>query len=94
MDPEKSVATAIGMPVKFGDKKKGGRGLRTGAPPVILQAQSYGFIPLDTPEQLRQWESDARLFYGVDVDASKLGGVACETCSCGCSDDCGMMEMA
>lgn len=92
MEDNSRISTAIGMPIKLGEGDAS-RAPRTGAPPVVLQAQAYGFIPLDTPEQLRQWESDARLFYGIDVDASRLAGVACETCSCGCSDDCGLMQM-
>jgi hypothetical protein len=93
MESESKESTAIGTPIRFGEGDSG-RAVRSGVPPVVLQAQAYGFVPLETPEQLRQWESDARLFYGIDVDASRLAGVAAETCSCGCSDDCGLMQMA
>lgn len=85
-----SVETALGNPIRFG-ADGAGRAIKAGLPPVVLHAQAYGYIPLETPEQLRQWESDVRTFYGVDVDASGLAGVAAETCSCGCTDDCGML---
>jgi hypothetical protein len=92
MNDREKVPTSIGSPVKFG-KGETGQAIRTGAPPIVFQAQTYGYIPLETPEQLRQWEADARTFYGVDIDASRLAGVACETCSCGCSDDSGIQQM-
>jgi hypothetical protein len=83
------VPTAIGAAVTLG--KEIGAQIRTGQLPVVLQAQPFGFIPLETPEQLKQFEEDLRAFYGISVDASQLRGRACETCSCGCSDDCGFM---
>lgn len=87
---DERVATAIGGRLRLGEGDLG-RAVKTGTPPIVLQAQTYGYIPLESPEQLRQWESDVRDFYGIDVDASGLAGVACETCSCGCTDDCGML---
>ena len=92
MTERAEVPTAIGSPVKLGAGDDG-RAVLSGAPPVILQAQAYGYIPLESPEQLRQWEADVQKFYGVAVDASRLAGVACETCCCGCSDDSGMLQM-
>jgi hypothetical protein len=67
------------------DKSK----MTTGVPPVVLQAQPDGFIKLSTPDELKQWEEDVKNFYGIAIDASRVQ--ACETCSGGCSDDCGMM---
>jgi hypothetical protein len=92
MNERSDDSTAIGSPLRFGEGVTG-RTIKSGAPPVVFQAQAYGYIPLETPEQLRQWEADARKFYGVDVDASGLARIACETCSCGCSDDCGIEVM-
>jgi len=60
-----------------------------GLPPVVLQAQPDSFIALRTPAEIKQWEADVLNFYGVKIDAS--GITPCETCSGGCSDDCGMM---
>jgi len=93
MADSKRAATAIGELVqpqaKVGDKE-----IILGEPPLILQAQPYGYVQLETPEELKQWEEDLRNFYGISLDATSVAGLrACETCSCGCSDDCGILEM-
>ena len=88
--PEKGkVATAIGQPLAAKGKRVDAR-LAVGTAPVVFQVQTFGFVPLEKPEELKQWEDDLRTFYGLDIDASALAGRACETCSC-CTDDCGMM---
>lgn len=87
MAQEQRVPTAIGEPVVAGREPEGVK-VRLGQPPVIFQTQVHGFIPLEQPEQLKQWEEDALRFYGVSVDASNLRGIAGESCSGGCSDDC------
>jgi hypothetical protein len=58
-----------------------------GVPPVVLQLQVTGYIPLEKPEELKQWEADLKLYHGVDLKSSNA--YACETCSACCSDDCG-----
>jgi len=65
------------------------RGTTAGRPPVILQAQPDSFIHLTSPADLKQWEEDVKNFYGISIDATKVA--ACETCSGGCSDDCGVL---
>jgi hypothetical protein len=87
-DTEK-VATAIGEPLERAGKGVHAR-LAVGTPPVVFQVQNFGFIPLEKPEELKQWEDDLRNYYGLNVDASALAGRACETCSC-CTDDSGLM---
>jgi hypothetical protein len=93
MAQEGKPPTALGQPITLGSEALAREGLepRVGTPPVVLQTQPHSFIPLERPEQLRQWEDDLRTFYGVSVDAARLQGHACETCSCGCTDDCGLM---
>lgn len=91
MAQERAVPTAIGQPIEFGGEAARGMGIKAGKPPLVLQTQTYAYIPLEQPEQLQQWEADLRDFYGISVDASELRGVACETCSCGCSDDSGFL---
>lgn len=66
--------------------------IKIGKPPVILQSQAYGYIPLESPAQLKQWQDDLRTHHGISLDASGLGGIAAETCSAGCSDACDMLE--
>lgn len=88
----RKVPTALGEPLALGQKIAEGVTIKPGRPPVVLQTQAYAYVPLDRPEQLKQWEEDLRTFYGISVDASGFAGVACETCSCGCTDDCGFME--
>jgi hypothetical protein len=61
-----------------------------GIPPIVLQLQVDGFVVLEKPEELKQWEDDVKLFHGVEINASSLR--ACETCSGGCSDDCGILR--
>lgn len=86
------VTTAIGQPLPTGEHEKADLArIKIGQAPVIFQTQSFGHVPLERPEELRQWEEDLRTYYGITVDASALAGRACETCSC-CTDDCGMME--
>jgi hypothetical protein len=69
-----------------------------GTVPVVLQVQPSGYIPLTTPEQLRQFEAELKKFTGLDVKLEAQVGTqaalmrACETCSCGCSDDCGYVR--
>jgi hypothetical protein len=54
-----------------------------GKPPVILRLQPSGFVKIETPEEIRQWEKDVRNFFGISIDAS--GMVPCETFENGCS---------
>jgi hypothetical protein len=82
------AATAIGEivqpPGRVGDRQ-----VTLGEPPLILQSQPYGYVELETPEELKQWEEDLRNFYGITLDATNVAGLrAGESCSCGCSDDC------
>jgi hypothetical protein len=65
---------------------------QSGPPPVILQAQPTGHIVLTTPAEIAQWEKDVHDFYGLNLKVAAGGMRACETCSGGCSDDCGLME--
>ena len=88
MEGRQRVATAIGAPLALGQKEAD---IQVGQPPIVLQTQSYGYVVLDKPEQLKQFEQDLRNFYGISIDASGIGGRACETCSCGCSDDSGLL---
>lgn len=83
------VSTALGEPITIGKLKD--VAVELGKPPVVLQVQAHAYIPLDRPEQLEQFEADLRKFYGISMDGAELRGHACETCSCGCSDDCGLM---
>jgi len=91
MADNQMVATAIGQPLTPGKDRADLVKVKTGPAPVVFQTQTFGYVPLERPEELRQWEEDLRNFYGINVDASSLAGRACETCSC-CSDDCGMLE--
>lgn len=80
-----SNQTALGA--RINDTK-----IKIGRPPVILQSQAYGYIPLKSPEELKQWQNDLQTYHGISLDASGLAGIACETCSAGCSDSCDMLE--
>ena len=75
---------------KIGDSLKGLK-RKKGVPPVILQLQPTSFVVLSKPEELKQWEEDVKRFHGVDISARAINGRACETCSAGCTDDCGIM---
>lgn len=78
------VSTAIGSIVP---KDR----IRKGTPPVILQAQVDGFVPLETPAELKQWQDDLKTLTGISMDASKLAGIAGECCCGGCSDMCDLL---
>lgn len=58
-----------------------------GAPPLAYYPVPDGRIVFKTQEQLDAWQSEIRARLGVDLDG-KLG-LAAETCSAGCTDDCG-----
>jgi hypothetical protein len=62
-----------------------------GAPPVVFAVQPTHFIRIDSPEELKQFQQDLQNFFGINIEASRMAGHACETCSGGCTDDCGMM---
>jgi hypothetical protein len=91
MAEAQTVTTAIGQPLAPGKDRADLANIKIGQAPIVFQTQSFGYVPLERPEELRQWEEDLRNYYGISVDASALAGRACETCSC-CSDDCGMLE--
>ena len=92
MAQARAVPTALGQRVDIGHKAIQTLGVKIGKPPLVLQTQTYAYIPLEQPAQLKQWEDDLRSFYRISMDASGLRGIACETCSCGCTDDCGFLE--
>jgi hypothetical protein len=62
-----------------------------GAPPVVFAVQPNSFFPVETPDDIKQWEEDVRNFFGIEA---KAGGIhaASESCSAGCSDDCDLCQ--
>lgn len=48
-------------------------------PPVVFQTQPAGYVPLETPEQLRAWERSVRMTTGLEIVADNIAGVCCET---------------
>lgn len=77
------MSTKIGSPLEK-------REINKSIPPIVFQLQVNGYIPLTKPEELKQWEEDVKLYHGVSIKAGSVH--ACETCSAGCSDDCGMLH--
>ena len=65
---------------------------KNGAPPIVFAVQPTGFLPVNTPEELKEWEEDLKSFYGIPVEARSIMGAASESCSCGCSDDCDLCQ--
>lgn len=76
-----SIETAIGQ---VPEKAR----IRSGKRPIILQAQLEGYVVMNTPEELKQWEEDLRTHQGISLDASGMAGIAAECCSGGRSDMC------
>jgi hypothetical protein len=76
------------MAYKIGDTVKASN-ITKGVPPIVLQLQPTGYIALKKPDELKQWEEDVKRFHGVSLSGSNVH--ACETCSGGCTDDCGML---
>jgi hypothetical protein len=76
---------------KLGSKiKKSHPGLVAAPAPIVYQIQSDSYIPLRTRREIAQWEQDLKDTYGVRQRVNLGEGlVPCETCSGGCSDDCG-----
>jgi hypothetical protein len=79
------VMTALGSKVQLNSITKG-------TPPLVLQAQLDGYVVLQTPEELRQWQEDLLTTTGLQVDASGLAGIAAETCTGGSSDACDKLQ--
>ncbi|MFB0629553.1 hypothetical protein [Streptomyces sp. AB3(2024)] len=71
----------LGEPV---DKER----LDRNPPPVVIECQPDSFVRLETPEELRVWETLVRQTTGLEMSASDLRAVGTEGCSCGCSDKC------
>ena len=92
MAKQEKVRTAIGQPLEFDRRLVESEQFKVGRPPIVFQAQTFAYIPLEKPEELRQFEEDLQTFYGIKLDASALAGRACETCSC-CTDDSGMLAL-
>jgi hypothetical protein len=65
------------------------KAMKKGAPPIVFYPTPEGQIVFKTQEELKAWEEEVRARLGVNLNA-RLGS-ACETCSCGCTDDCGVM---
>ena len=73
--------------MKFGDKVDD-KLITKGVPPIVLQVQPTGYVKLEKPEEIRAYEAMMHAIYGKSISVG--GGMhACETCSAGCSDDCG-----
>jgi hypothetical protein len=49
--------------------------------PVILHFQPTGFIPMETPEELQQWEKMVRDMVGLDLSAKEGGTESQTTCA-------------
>ena len=71
---------------KLGAKVDMSRAIQ-GAPTVVLAVQPQGYLRIETPEQLKQWEDDVRQFLGVSNPPNARGS-GTEMCSGGCSDGC------
>lgn len=55
-------------------------------PPVVLRVQPDSFVRLETPEELRAWESAVQVSTGINVPAPE-GRCCTISCSAGCCDD-------
>ena len=75
--------------MKFGDRVDE-KLMTRGTPPVVLQLQPSGYIKLEKPEQIKVFEEMMHSLYGKSLNVGSGGLHACETCSAGCTDDCGM----
>jgi hypothetical protein len=72
---------------KFGEKIDP-KQMTKGNPPLLFQLQPQGFIKLEARQDIKDWEDNLKVFYGIDHrDLGKI--VPLDTCSGGCLDDCG-----
>ena len=74
------VKTAIGSDFKDFPIER----MKWGKPPVVFEVQVLGYVPLETPEELKQWQEDLKTYYGMSLDAANLPGTMAES---GCSID-------
>jgi len=74
--------------MKFGDKVDPGA-ITHGAPPIVIQVQPTGYVKLSAPDEIRDFENMMHAAYGHKLGIHS-GLHACETCSGGCTDDCGV----
>lgn len=56
--------------------------------PVVLHFQPTDFAVLTDSEDLRKWEQALKDQVGLKIQPGANMGIACETCSSGCSDAC------
>ena len=73
--------------MKFGDKVDQSA-ITQGAPPIVIQLQPTGYVKLNTPDEIKHFENMMHAVYGHRL-AIHSSMHACETCSGGCTDDCG-----
>ena len=66
------------------------KAMKKGAPPIVFYPTPEGQIVFKTQEELKAWEDEVRARLGVNLNG-RLGS-SCETCSCGCTDDSGMLS--
>ena len=73
--------------MKFGDKVEQSA-ITQGAPPIVIQLQPTGYVKLNTPDGVKNFETMMHALYGHKLPIHQ-GLNGCETCSGGCTDDCG-----
>jgi hypothetical protein len=75
--------------VKLGEKVDVKKAIAS-PPAVVLAVQPTAYFRIDKPEELEAFEKDAQRFLGISN--LRRVGVGSESCSCGCSDDCDMLQ--
>ena len=63
--------------------------MKKGAPPVVMLTPVSGHIVFKTQKELSAWETQVKTRLGLELKGTL--GSACETCSAGCTDDCGQV---
>lgn len=75
--------------VKLGEKVDESKAIAS-PPAVVLAVQPTAYFRIEKPEELEAFEKDAQRFLGIS-NLRRIG-VGSESCSCGCSDDCDMLQ--
>ena len=57
--------------------------------PIVFAVQPQGYVAVETPEELKEWEEDVLALTGAKLTITRGGAYAYGySCSGGCLDDC------
>lgn len=59
-----------------------------GVPPLVFAFRPESYKIMESPKQIKEWETLLRERVGFSAEFANLSGTCCECCSGGRTDDC------